>query len=106
MRPLTGLVRESCSSTGGGGSSCTPLALPYGELAGLMLACPLTRIVVYALTPAPPSGGMDGHPMEAYIRLNVGDSAARALSTIGLLRGIGWPCGTSASGVTAVSIVA
>ena len=28
------------------------------------------------------SGGIDGRPIDAYIRLNVGESAARALSTI------------------------
>ena len=49
---------------------------------------------------------MDGRPSAEYIRQNVGDSAARALSTIGLIRRIGWLWGTSASGVAAVSIMA
>ena len=40
----------------------------------------------------------------AYIRAKVGDSAANACSTIGLMRRIGWSAGTSWSGVILHSI--
>ena len=48
---------------------------------------------------------MEARPLAAYIRSKVGDSWARARSTMGLMRRMGWPWGTKASGVTTVNMV-
>ena len=102
------MAADSLGSLVGGPAACTALVGRLGYSTGAVMqkkGGPIEPPTWYILPP-PFTGGIDARPLDAQIRSKVGESWARAWSTMGLMRRMGWCCGTRASGVIAVGTVA